>query len=314
VGGLSIALVALADTISTASSFGARHGQRIDGDREMIGIGTANVAAGLFQGFPVSASASRTAVAEQAGARTQLSGLVGAVMIALMLVLVPGLVAPLPQPTLAAIVIAAAFTLADVPGTVRLYRRRRTEFWVSIAAFLGVAFLGVLPGIFLAVALSVANVFRRIWRPYRTELGRSRGTRGLHDIRMYPDAEELPGCVILRFDAPLIFANASSFRETVLQAVDRDPRPTWVVVAAEPITDVDTTACAMLEAFVPELETAGVHLVFAELKDVVRRKLRDYGLDHIVGDDRFFPTTRAAADAFQDATGTRWTPRATDAG
>ncbi|MBI1378384.1 MAG: sulfate permease [Frankiales bacterium] len=307
VGGVSIALVALADTISTATSFADRQGAVVDGDREMVGIGVANIAAGLFQGFPVSTSASRTAVAEQAGSRSQVSGLVGAVMIALMLVVAPGLLAPLPQPTLGAIVIAAALSLADVPATVRLYHQRKTDFWLSMSAFLGVALLGVLPGIVLAIALSVANVFRRIWMPYRTELGRSPGTRGLHDVRMYPDAQRLPGCVVIRFDAPLIFANAGTFRETVVAAVRRDPRPSWVVVAAEPITDVDTTACDMLEDLVPDLETVGVHLVFAELKDVVRSKLHDYGLHRTVGDDRFFPTTHAAVDAYQELTGEQWT-------
>ncbi|MCA0329512.1 MAG: sulfate permease [Actinobacteria bacterium] len=309
VGGLSIALVALADTISTATSFAARQGERVDGDREMIGIGTANIAAGLFQGFPVSTSGSRTAVAEQAGSRSQVSGLVGALMIAVMLVFVPGLLSSLPQPTLGAIVIAAAMSLADIPGTVRLYHQRRADFVLSMAAFLGVAFLGVLPGIVLAIALSVVNVFRRIWMPYRTELGRPEGVRGLHDVRMYPEAEHLPGCVILRFDAPLIFANAGTFRTTVLESLERDPRPSWVIIAAEPITDVDTTACDMLDDLVPELEEAGVHLVFAELKDGVRAKLRDFGLDDALGDERFFPTTHAAVDAFQEVDGTRWEPR-----
>jgi high affinity sulfate transporter 1 len=309
VGGLSIALVALADTISTATSFAARQGERVDGDREMIGIGTANIAAGLFQGFPVSTSGSRTAVAEQAGSRSQVSGLVGAFMIAVMLVFVPGLLSALPQPTLGAIVVVAAMSLADIPGTVRLYHQRKADFYLSMAAFLGVAFLGVLPGIVLAIALSVVNVFRRIWMPYRTELGRPAGVRGLHDVRMYPEAEHLPGCVILRFDAPLIFANAGTFRTTVLESLEREPRPSWVIIAAEPITDVDTTACDMLDDLVPELEEAGVHLVFSELKDGVRAKLRDYGLDTALGDDRFFPTTHAAVDAFQEVDGTHWEPR-----
>ena len=145
-GALGIALVALTDTISTASSFAARTGQEVDGNGEMIGIGAANVAAGFFQGFPVSTSGSRTAVAEQAGAKTQLTGVVGAALIVLMLVLVPGLLKNLPNPTLAAVVIAASLSLADMPGTVRLWHQRRIEFLLSITAFLGVALLGVLAG------------------------------------------------------------------------------------------------------------------------------------------------------------------------
>src|SRR5436305_8337121 len=160
-GALGIVLVALADTISTASAFAARTGQEVNGDGEMVGIGVANVAAGLFQGFPVSTSGSRTAVAEQAGAKTQVTGLVGAATIVLMLVLVPGLLKDLPNPTLAAVVIAASLSLADLPGTVRLWRQRRPEFMLSMVAFLGVALLGVLEGIAVAVAVSILNVFRR---------------------------------------------------------------------------------------------------------------------------------------------------------
>ena len=148
-GAFGIALVSLADTISTASSFAARSGDEIDGRGEMIGIGAANISAGLFQGFPVSTSGSRTAVAEQAGAKTQVTGLVGAVAIALILLFFPGLLRDLPQPTLAAVVIAASLSLANIPETLRLRRIRRTEYMLSMAAFLGVVLFGVLPGIAL---------------------------------------------------------------------------------------------------------------------------------------------------------------------
>src|ERR1700751_5261334 len=160
-GALGIALVSLADTISTASAFAARTGQEINGNQEMIGIGAANLAAGLFQGFPVSTSGSRTAVAERSGAKTQLTGVVGAALIILMIVLVPGLFRNLPQPALAAVVMTASLSLADIPGTVRLWRQRKAECLLSIAAFLGVVLLGVLPGIAIAVGLSILNVFPR---------------------------------------------------------------------------------------------------------------------------------------------------------
>ncbi|HKO33409.1 MAG TPA: SulP family inorganic anion transporter, partial [Candidatus Limnocylindria bacterium] len=170
IGALAIAVVALADTMSTASAFAARRGEQVRGNQEMIGIGAANIAAGLFQGFPVSTSGSRTAVADQAGSRSQVTGLVGAAVIAVVLVFATGLMQYVPQPTLGAIVIAAALSLADVAGTRRLWQQRRTEFWLSVIALLGVAFLGVLPGIVVAVALSILNVFRRVWWPYQTEL------------------------------------------------------------------------------------------------------------------------------------------------
>jgi MFS superfamily sulfate permease-like transporter len=214
-GALGIALVSLADTISNASAFAARSGQEIHGNQEMAGVGAANLAAGLFQGFPVSTSGSRTAVAERAGAKNQLTGVVGATLIVLMLVPAPGMFRDLPQPALAAIVITASLSLADVPGTVRLWRQRRTEFLLSVAAFLGVALLGVLQGIAIAVTLSVLNVFRRAWWPYNTVLGRVQGLEGYHDVRSYPGAEQLPGLVIHRFDGPLFFANARTFRDEI---------------------------------------------------------------------------------------------------
>jgi high affinity sulfate transporter 1 len=305
-GGLGIALVALTDTISTASAFAARTGQEVNGDGEMIGIGAANVAAGFFQGFPVSTSGSRTAVAEQAGAKTQLTGVVGAGLIVLMLVLVPGLLKNLPNPTLAAVVIAASLSLADMPATVRLWRQRRVEFTLSIAAFLGVALLGVLEGIAVAVALSILNVFRRAWRPYHTTLGRVPGLQGQHDRQLHPEAEQLRGAVIFRFDAPLFFANARTFRDEIRRLAAADPRPSWIVIAAEPITDVDTTAADMLLELDEQLNAAGTSLVFAELKDPVRAKLERYELVGPLNPEHFFPTLDAALEHFQQKFGGEW--------
>jgi high affinity sulfate transporter 1 len=299
VGAFGIALVALTDTISTATSFADRRGETVDGNREMIGIGSANLAAGLFQGFPVSTSGSRTAVAEQAGARTQLTGLVGAVMIALMLLFLPSLLADLPQPALGAIVVAAALSLADITGMRRLYRQRHMEFFLSLAAFLGVTLLGVLPGIVVAIALSVGNVFRRIWMPYRTTLGRTEGVPGMHDRSIHPEALVLPGCPVYRFDAPLIFANARTFSDEIRRMAEVQPRPAWIVVAAEPITDMDTTACDMLEDLLPALDAAGTRLVFAELKHPVKVKIQAYEFDDALWADRFFPTIPAAVAEYQ---------------
>ena len=305
-GAAGIALVSLADTISTASAFAERTGQEVDGNGEMLGIGAANLAAGLFQGFPVSTSGSRTAVAERSGAKTQLTGVTGAVLITLMIVLVPGLFRNLPNPALAAVVITAALSLADIPATVRLWRQRKAEFLLSIAAFLGVALLGVLPGIAIAVGLSILNVFRRSWWPYDTVLGRVAGLAGYHDIHSYPDADQLPGLVIYRFDAPLIFANAKTFRDEVKRFAAADPPPRWIVIAAEPVTDVDTTASDVLEDLDEELNARGISLVFAELKDPVRRKIERYGLTRTIDPGHFFPTIGAAVKAFREETGTRW--------
>jgi len=314
-GALGIALVSLADTISTASAFAARTGQEVHGNQEMIGIGAANLAAGFFQGFPVSTSGSRTAVADRAGAKTQLTGVVGAVLITAMIVFVPGLFRNLPQPALAAVVITASLSLADIPGTARLWRQRKAEFWLSIAAFGGVALLGVLPGIAIAVGLSILNVFRRTWWPYETVLGRVDGLEGFHDIRSYPGARHLPGLVIYRFDAPLFFANAKTFRDEVRRLARADPPPTWIVIAAEPVTDVDTTASDVLEDLDEALNAEGISLVFAELKDPVRRKIERYGLTRTIEPRHFFPTIGAAAAAYRAETGAQWTAaEAADAG
>src|SRR4051794_13964689 len=306
-GAVAIAVVSLADTISTASVFAERSGQEVRGNQEMVGIGTANLAAGLFQGFPVSTSASRTAVAERAGARSQLTGITGAALIILMIVFLPGLFRNLPRAALAAVVITAALSLADLPGTVRLWHQRKVEFTLSIVAFAGVALLGVLPGIGIAVGLSILNVFRRAWRPYQTTLGLADGVAGYHDVRSYPAAQRLPGLVIYRFDAPLFFANAKSFRDAVVPIARGEPAPRWIVVAAEPITDVDTTAADILLDLDRLLDERGQSLVFAELKDPVRRKLERYGLTQEIEPQHFFPTVEAAVDGFRARTGARWT-------
>ena len=305
-GALGIALVSLTDTISTASSFAARSGEEIDGNREMIGIGAANVAAGLFQGFPVSTSGSRTAVAEQAGARSQVTGLVGAGAITLILLIVPGLLRDLPQPTLAAIVISASVSLADIGGTLRLLHQRRTEFVLAMAAFAGVVLLGVLPGIGLAVALSILTVFRRSWWPYQAVMGRVEGLQGFHDVASYPHAERLAGCVLFRFDAPLFFANSRTFRDQIRRLARSEPPPRWIVVAAEPITDVDTTAADMLEDLDQELNDAGINLVFAEMKDRVRQKVERYELTRTIAPEHFYPTIEEAVGAYRSQFGANW--------
>ncbi|MFB9316213.1 SulP family inorganic anion transporter [Cryptosporangium minutisporangium] len=295
---LGITLVALTDTISTASAFAARTGSAVRPNQEMIGIGTANVAAGFFQGFPVSTSGSRTAVAHQSGARTQVTGLVGAAGILLLILLAPQLLRTLPQATLAAVVIVAALSLTEVSATKRLWKQRPLEFAVSMAAFVGVVVFGVLPGIAIAVGLSVLNVFRRIWWPYQAVLGRVSGIDGYHDVSVHPDAQLVPGLVLYRFDSPLIFANARTFRTEVQRLADADPRPQWIVVAAEPITDVDTTAADMLEELDQDLNARGVSLVFAELKTPVREKVARYELTRTIDPTHFYPTIEDAIRAF----------------
>ncbi len=306
VGALAIAVVALADTMSTASSFASRHGERVRGNQEMIGIGAANIGAGLFQGFPVSTSGSRTAVADQAGSRSQVTGVVGAVVITLVLVLFPSLMQYVPQPTLGAIVIAAALSLVDIRGTRRLWQQQRVECLLSIVALLGVALLGVLPGILIAVALSILNVFRRVWWPHQAELGRVEGIDGLHDTASHPDAELLPGLVVYRFDAPLIFANSRIFGDEIRAIAENRRGLKWIVIAAEPVTDVDTTASDMLQELDVWLNERGISLIFAELKDPVREKIERYELTRTIDPDHFFPTIDTAVERYMHETEATW--------
>src|SRR5437773_162877 len=212
--------------------------------------------------------------------------------------------------SLADTILTASLSLADIPGTVRLWRQRKVEFLLSIAAFLGVVLLGVLPGIAIAVGLSILNVFRRAWWPYDTELGRVEGLAGYHDVHSYPQAEHLPGLVIYRFDGPLFFANAKTFRDEVRRMARADPPPTWILIAAQPMTDVDTTASDVLEELDEALNDQGVSLVFAGLKDPVRRKIERYGLTRTINPQHFFPTIESAIAAFRQETGADWAPAA----
>ena len=304
---LGIALVAATDTSVLSRTFAIRRHEDVDSDRELIALGGANLAAGLFSGMPVSSSASRTPVAESAGAQTQLTSVVGALSIAAMLVFVPGLLAPLPQSVLAAVVISAAITLVDIPFMVRLWRIGAGEFWLALASFLGVALIGVIQGVFFAVALSLLAFVRRAWAPHDAVLGRADGVKGYHDLTFYPDARQVPGLLLYRFDAPLFFANADVFRERVRERIDAESQPIrWVVIAAEPITDVDTTAAAALDDLVEELEGGGITLAFAELKDPVRERLRRYGALERVPDEHIYPTVGTAVTGYLRETGQTW--------
>jgi MFS superfamily sulfate permease-like transporter len=246
-GAVAIMLVSFADTSVLSRTFALRGGYEVDQNQEIIALGAANLASGLFQGFSISSSSSRTPVAESAGARSQLTGVVGALCIALMLVFAPTLLQNLPNATLAAVVISACLSLVDIKNVVRLYKVRRSEFGLSIACFLGVALLGVIQGIFIAVILALFAFIFRAWWPYDAVLGRVDGLKGYHDITRYPEAKRIPGLVLFRWDAPLFFANAQVFHEHVLQAIADAPTSTsWFVVAAEPVTDVDTTAAESL--------------------------------------------------------------------
>jgi len=296
---VAIALVSFADMSALSRTFALRAGREVDSDQEIIALGAANIATGFFQGFPVTSSASRTPVAESAGAKTQISGIVGAVCIALLLIFAPTLLKNLPQAVLGAVVICACISIVDVRTVLRLYKMRRAEFVFSMVCFLGVISLGVIKGIFIAIGLALFAFIWRAWHPYYAVLGHVEGLDSYHDISRYPEATLIPGLVLFRWDAPLFFANAETFREQVLRAVADAPTPTgWVVVTAEPITDVDTTAADMLADLDKTLHEAGMDLFFAEMKDPVKDLLKCYGMFTRLGAGNFFPTIEQAVQRY----------------
>jgi high affinity sulfate transporter 1 len=299
IGGSAIALVSFADTSVLSRTYAARLGMQVDPNQEMVGLGAANLVTGFFQGFPISSSASRTPVAEVAGAQTQLTSVVGALAIAFLLVAAPRLLQHLPNAALAAVVIAAAIGLLEITDLKRIYRIQQWEFWLSIACFAGVAVFGAIPGIGLAIAIAIAEFLWDGWRPHSAVLGRAEGIKGYHDVTRYPDARRIPGLVLFRWDAPLFFANAEFFRERALEAVAKSPTAVrWLVVAAEPVTSVDVTACDIVADLDKALHAEGIELCFAELKDPVKDKLKRFGLYAQFGEEGFFPTIGAAVSSY----------------
>jgi high affinity sulfate transporter 1 len=308
---VGIVLVSLTDTIATSSAFAARRGDEVNADREMIAVGASNVGAGLFQGFAISVSSSRTAVAERSGTKSQVAGLVGAGLVALMLVAVPGLLRDLPQTALAAVVIMAAVSLADVAVLRRFARVRKTALALSLVATVGVVFFGVLEGILIAAILSILLFFRRSWWPEGAVLGYVQDLKGWHSVERYPEAEQTEGVVIYRWEAPLFFANAGIFRQQIRKLV-RERKPHWVVLQCEAVTDIDVTAADMLKGLDQELNAKGIHLAFVELRDRLQDRVETYGLLEELDHEHFFakmkPALRdiAAHDPDSDDVPHRW--------
>lgn len=223
-----------------------------------------------------------------------------------MLGFVPDLLAMLPSATLAAIVVAASFVLFDREGVVWLWKVRRSEFLLSAGAFFAVVLIGVLEGIAVAVGLSIANFIRRAWRPYSTELTRVDGLKGYHDVRRHPDGRRIPGLLLFRFDAPLFFANAAEFGRRLQAALAERSDIQRVVVAAEPITDIDTTGAEVMSMLLDDLDRRGVTFAFAELKGPAKDRLRRYGLYDRIGSDHFYATVGSAVRHHVHQSGVRW--------
>ncbi|MFZ4518152.1 MAG: SulP family inorganic anion transporter [Microthrixaceae bacterium] len=293
IGAVGITMVSLADTIATSASFASRRGEEVHPDQELVGIGASNVAAGLFQGFAVSVSGSRTAVADQSGAKSQATGLVGAGLVALLLLFLNGLLSTLPQTALAAVVIVAALSLADLGALRRYAEVRRSSLVIALVAAGGVILLGVLQGIVVAVVLAILLFFRRNWWPHGAVLGEVPEVGGWHSVKEYPEALQRDEIVVFRWEAPLFFANAGQFRDQVRELV-RERAPRWVVLQCEAVTDIDVTAAEVLKDLDEELNAKGVHLVFVEMRDRLQRLVSRYGLTTTLETEHFFPSLRTA--------------------
>ena len=299
-GAIIIALLSFADTSVLSRALAQRGGYQVNQNQEMIALGAANIASGLFQGFSISSSASRTPVAEAAGSRTQVTGLIGALAISLLLMFAPTLLQDMPSAVLGAVVIAACLSFADVRGMWEMYRLRKVEFALSVTSFLGVAFVGVIEGIFITIGLALLVLVWNAWHPHWAILARVDGAKGFHDIARHPEGRQVPGLLLFRWDAQLFFANAELFREQILAAVEAAPTPIrWVVVASDAITDVDITAADVLLMLHGELEDQGVSLMFAGLKGPVKDRLRHYGTLDTLGSDIFEPTVGSAVNRYR---------------
>ena len=309
IGGCAVAMVAFADTSVLSRTYAAKLHTAVDPNQEMIGLGAANLAGGLFQGFPISSSSSRTPVAEAAGAKTQLTGVVGAIAVALLLLCAPNLLKDLPSSALAAVVIAAAIGLFEFADLRRIFRIQQWEFWLSLVCFVGVAAFGVIPGIGVAIAIALIEFLWDGWRPDYAVLGRVEGIRGYHDMKRYPDARRVPGLVLFRWAAPLFFANAELFHQRVLDAIAESPTPVQrIIITAEPVTSIDVTSADMLAELEHTLTEAGIELRFAEMKDPVKDKLKRFELFDRFGAADFYPTIGSAVDAYLEEHAVDWKP------
>jgi high affinity sulfate transporter 1 len=306
-GGAAVALVSFADTSVLSRTYAARLRTPVDPNQEMVGLGIANLAAGFFQGFPISSSSSRTPVAEAAGAKTQLTGVVGAIGIALLLLFAPALLQDLPQTALAAVVIASAIGLIEVSDLRRIFRIQQWEFWLSITCFAGVAVFGAVPGIAIAIVLAIIEFLWDGWRPTSAVLGRVDQVKGYHDITRYRDARQIPGLLLFRWEAPLFFANAEHFHNRVLDAIAQSStKVQWLVVTAEPVTSVDVTSADALVELDDALRADGITLRFAEMKDRVKDKLKRFEIFERFGDGAFFATIGEAVDAYLETHPVEW--------
>ncbi len=303
---VGIAIVGFADTVLTARSFSARDGSKIDGNAELRAMGVYNMGAAVMQGFPISSSASRTALGFLVGARTQMYSLVAMVFLLIIMLTAHGVLAKFPTAALGALVVYAGMRLIEIPEFKRLFRFRRSggpssEFVLAILTVIAVLLLGVLYGVIAAVALSILNLLRRVARPHDGVLGFVPGIPGMHDIDDYPEAQLEPGLMVYRYDAPLFFANADNFVSRALHSVDRNPDPVqWFILNAEANSEIDLTGLDALVLLRRNLVDRGIHFGMARVKSEMYAALDKGGALEDIGRGNIYPTLPTAVAAYRD--------------
>ena len=289
IGAVAIFFVSFAAGIVTARSFGQRGGYPVNADREMQGFGAANIAAGLFAAFPVTASDSRTAINDSVGGRSQVAGLVAAGTLVLAILYLEPALSILPIPALGAILVAAALGLIDIPALRELWRIAPIEFAFAMIALVAPITLGVLAGVVAAIGATFAYLLHKMMRPRDALLGRIPGRDGFYKLHRHPDARPVPGLVIALIEGDLLFFNADHVQARLLAIADAAPPATrWFVLDASAITQIDSTAAAMLDEFRRDLAERGVRLAFAEFNAPVHELLDRAGLLAAIGSDLIF--------------------------
>lgn len=297
---LGVFVVAYADNVLTARSFAQRQGHRIDSNQELLALAGANVAVSLVRGYPVSSSASRVAIAEAAGARTQLHAIVASASVILIVLLFGGLLAAFPSAALGGVVVYAAIRLVDLPEFRRLWGFRKREFALAVSAVVGVLVFDVLYGILIAVGLSILDLLIRVARPHAAVLGTVSDLPGWHDVGDYPGARTIDGLVVFRYDSPLFFANADDFITRALEALDAATPPArWLLLNVEGIVEVDITGLDALAELQRRCEARGVRLALVRAKSELVDAMDRHGVLDTIGEEYVFPTLPTAVAAYQ---------------
>ncbi len=296
---VGIAIVGFSDNILTARAFAAEKDEPIDANQELLALGAANIANGLFQGFPVSTSGSRTVLANTAGAKTQVHSLVVIAIVVMVLLFAGPVLESFPEAALGALVMYAAVQLIDIEELRRIARFRKSELIITAATALALTLFGVLVGIGFAIALSILDLIRRITSPYADVLGYAPGVAGMHSLDDYPDSQPVEGLVVFRYDSPIFFANADDFSARAKQAIDRSPHPIrWFLLNAEANTEMDLTAVDALEKLRVDLESQGIRFAMARVKQNLSRSLTPTGFIKSVGKQYVFTTLPTAVRAY----------------